>query len=71
MVITLRGLVAIWKENDMEKVCGNCKWNRYDWDGSGVRNQGGFYCGNEESENCGVPTFYDDTCEEWEEKECV
>jgi len=28
-----------------------------------------FYCGNEDSDEYGVPTFYDDTCEEWEEKE--
>lgn len=54
-----------------EECCGTCKWNMYDPDGSGMRNGAGFYCGNENSENCGVPTFYDDECEEWEEKECV
>ena len=59
------------EENDMgvKEVCGTCKYNQYSPDGNGIRNKGGFYCGNERSENCGVPTFYDDTCDEWEEKE--
>ena len=54
----------------MEKeVCGTCKHNKYDTDGSGIRNGATFYCGNEDSDNCGVPTFYDDTCDDWEGKE--
>lgn len=59
-----------YKENDMgvKEVCGTCKHNQYSTDGNGIRNKGGFYCGNERSENCGVPTFYDDRCDEWEEK---
>lgn len=52
-----------------EMVCGNCKYSQYDYDGSGVRRNGGYYCSNESSVNCGVPTFYDDSCEEFEEKE--
>ena len=52
----------------VKEVCGTCKHNQYSTDGNGIRNKGGFYCGNERSENCGVPTFYDDRCDEWEEK---
>lgn len=49
--------------------CGTCRWNRHDNDGNGVRQKGGFYCGNEESMNCGCPTFYDDACDDYEEKD--
>lgn len=48
----------------MRKECGSCKYNKRDWDHSD-----GFHCGNEESENYGASTFYDDSCNEWEEKE--
>ena len=54
----------------MKECCGNCKYNKYAPDGNGVRN-GKFYCGNEESSEYGVPTFYDDSCDDWEEKECT
>ena len=53
----------------MREICGTCTYNRYDNDGSGVRQSGGFYCGNENSECCGCPTFYDDSCEDWSEKD--
>lgn len=49
--------------------CGTCKWNKYDPDGSGVRQKGGFYCSNEQSMDCGCPTFYDDGCDDWEDKD--
>lgn len=49
--------------------CGTCKWNKYDPDGSGIRQKGGFYCSNEQSMDCGCPTFYDDGCDEWEDKD--
>lgn len=48
--------------NTMCAVCGTCLYNR--WEGKDT-----FSCGNEESDNYGVQTFYDDTCEEWGEKE--
>lgn len=48
----------------MRKECGSCKYNKRDWDHSED-----FYCENEESENYGASTFYDDTCNEWEKKE--
>lgn len=44
------------------KICANCEYNKYDFI------DGDFYCTNEHSDNCGVPTFYDDSCVDWEEK---
>ena len=52
-----------------KEVCGTCRHNCYDRDGSGMRQRSGFYCGNERSENCGCPTLYGDSCEDWEGKE--
>lgn len=46
----------------MDEVCGTCKWNVYNTDD-------GYCCGNDESEAYGIPTAYDDTCDDWEEKE--
>lgn len=51
----------------MQECCGNCKHNKYSPDGNGIRN-GCFYCGNEDSDQYGVPTFYDDACDDFEEK---
>lgn len=50
----------------MREVCGTCKYNKRTYDG---HCNAEFCCGNEESDYCGVPTFYDDTCDEWEDKE--
>ena len=52
-----------------DNFCRDCKWNKYSFDGDGVRQSGGFYCANEESVNCGCPTFCDDTCDDWEAKD--
>ena len=53
----------------MDNVCGNCKYNKRDF--SKPQNEGyaEFCCGNADSEYYAVPTMYDDTCDEWEEKE--
>lgn len=53
----------------MKDVCGNCKYNKRDF--SKPQNVGyvEFCCGNEISEEYGIPTFYDDSCDGWEEKE--
>lgn len=53
----------------MREICGTCKYNKRDF--SKPQNEGyiEFCCGNEDSDMYGVPTFYDDTCDEWEEKE--
>ena len=50
----------------MKDICGNCKYNKRVTDG---HCNAEFCCGNEKSDYCGVPTFYDDTCEDFEEKE--
>lgn len=53
----------------MKEVCGNCKYNKRDF--SKPQNMGyiEFCCGNKDSDMYGVPTFYDDTCGEWEGKD--
>lgn len=55
--------------NNMNKCCGNCKYNKYTPDGRNGSMNGKFYCGNEDSEEYGVPTFYDDSCDDFEEKD--
>lgn len=52
------------KEDTYAKRMWVMQIQKRDWDHSD-----GFYCGNEESENYGASTFYDDSCNEWEEKE--
>ena len=52
----------------MKECCGNCKYNSVDKDRTGM-NKLVFYCGNEDSTEYGSPTFYDDVCEDFEEKE--
>ncbi|MGF7002429.1 hypothetical protein M2149_000805 [Lachnospiraceae bacterium PFB1-21] len=42
--------------------CGECEYNRYNV----IEEM--FYCGNEDSENFGIDTAYDDECEDGEEK---
>ncbi len=49
----------------MKEVCGTCKYNIRSLDG---HCNAELCCNNENSENYAVPTFYDDTCDEWEEK---
>lgn len=46
-----------------EEVCANCEYNTHD------EECGEWSCGNEESDCYGLPTFYDDGCEFFEEKE--
>lgn len=50
----------------MREVCGTCKYNQRSYDG---HCNAEFCCGNEESDNYAVPTFYDDTCDSYEPKE--
>lgn len=49
----------------MREVCGTCKHNKRTFDG---HCNAEFCCGNENSDNYSVPTFYDDTCDDWEDK---
>ena len=52
----------------MREICGECKYNERDF--SKPQNNGiEFYCDNEFSDNYGLPTMYDDSCEDFEEKE--
>ena len=53
----------------MREVCGTCKYNIRDFSKPQEKGYIKFCCGNENSDYCGVPTFYDDTCDDWEEKE--
>ncbi len=53
----------------MKEACGNCKYNKRDFSKPQNSVYAEFCCGNEESEEYGVPTFYDDTCDYFEEKE--
>ena len=48
--------------NTMRAVCGTFLYNRREGKDT-------FSCGNEENDNYGIQTFYDDTCDGWEEKE--
>ena len=65
--LMLKWLQAEVKEGEqMSRCCGNCEWNRQTYDRHcNVE----FYCGNEESEMYGVPTMYNDSCEEYMERD--
>lgn len=47
----------------MNCVCGNCKYSKYS------TTEKEFYCSNTDGENYGVPTMYDDCCDDFEERE--
>lgn len=51
--------------NDNEKCCGTCRYNKPSWETGKLT---GYSCDNDESDYYGVSTFYDDSCEEYEEK---
>ena len=53
----------------MKECCGTCKSNKRDFSNPQKKGYAEFCCGNEESDNYSVPTFYDDYCEDYEEKE--
>ena len=65
---TMRRIVES-EERIMNEVCGNCKYNKRDFSKPQNSGYAEFCCGNEDSENYGVPTMYDDTCDDYEEKE--
>ena len=48
----------------MDGVCGNCKYNNYDYD------EGDFVCTCEDSVNYGLYTDYDGECEYYEQEDC-
>ena len=45
------------------EICGECKYNKYS------TTEKEFYCSNTDSDNYGIPTMYDDSCEDFEEKD--
>ena len=53
----------------LREICGECKYNKIDFSKPQNSGYAEFCCGNEESDNYGVPTMYDDSCEDFEEKE--
>ena len=50
------------------EICGECRYNKRDFSKPQNKGHAEFYCGNEDSENYGIPTMYDDSCEDFEEK---
>ena len=53
----------------LREICGECKYNKRDFSKPQNSGYAEFCCGNEESDNYGVPTMYDDSCDDFEEKE--
>ena len=47
----------------LREICGECKYNKYS------TTEKEFYCSNTDSDNYGMPTMYDDSCEDFEEKD--
>lgn len=53
------------REWDEEEQCGKCAYNTYD------KKERCYVCSNKESENYGLMTYYDETCEDFEGEETV
>ena len=53
----------------MKQCCGTCKFNKRYFSKPQNKGYAEFCCGNEESDNYGVPTMYDDSCDDFEEKD--
>ena len=53
----------------MREICGECKYNKRDFSKPQNSGYAEFCCDNEDSDNYGVPTMYDDSCEDFEEKD--
>ena len=53
----------------MKECCGTCKYNKRNF--SKLQDKGyiEFCCWNVNSDCYAVPTFYDDDCDDWEEKD--
>lgn len=59
------GRKIMMEDNKMEKCCGNCRFHRT---GKDAGKNSDFYCNNVDSEGYGLPTDYEDCCEEWEDR---
>ena len=53
----------------MREICGECKYNKRDFSKPQNSDYEEFCCGNKDSDNYGIPTMYDDSCEDFEEKD--
>ena len=49
------------KERENDKVCGNCRFNKW--------SDEGYCCDNPDSDRYTEHTYYRDTCEEWSERQ--
>ena len=65
----MRQTIGSEVEETMREICGECKHNKRDFSKPQNSGYAEFCCGNEDSDNYGVPTYYDDTCDDFEEKE--
>ena len=54
--------------NYSNECCGTCRWNKRDFSKPQNGEYAEFCCGNEESDEYGTPTLFDDSCDSWEEK---
>ena len=52
----------------LREICGECKHNKRDFSKPQNSGYAEFCCGNEDSDNYGVPTMYDDSCDDFEKK---
>lgn len=58
---------------DDRELCGTCKHHKHIYsnvskENGSLRIDEGWMCINEDSENAGCYTDYDDSCDEWEER---
>lgn len=47
----------------LREICGECKYNKYS------TTEKKFYCSNTDSDNYGIATMYDDSCDDFEERD--
>ena len=69
MAETATSISAEGRVRSMKQCCGTCKFNKRYFSKPQNKGYAEFCCGNEDSDEYGVPTFYDDTCDAYEEKE--
>ena len=53
----------------MREICGECKYNKRDFSKPQNSGYAEFCCSNEDSDCYGIPTMYDDSCDDFEEKD--
>ena len=68
LLTSIEPYTAESEDKKMKDCCGECKFNKRDFNNQ-IKNSITFCCGNEDSEMYGVPTFYDDYCENFTEKD--